>query len=261
MIFGVRKMNLLSKEFLKKNDIHWILSNKTTGKSSKLKIWCKCGLCGLEKWVYFQNIKWLKSTRCHTCGNTRHNLSSSRIYRIWICMRARCNNQKNSGYKDYGGRGIKICSTWYDFETFYTWAMNNGYSDKLSIDRINNNGNYSPKNCRWATHKEQARNKRSNVVIDGIVITDWAKLLGVSNYCLISRIKTHGLSNKILKPKRKEFSKFPGVSFDKSNNNKKPWRVRFGYKGKVFSFGRYQTEEEAAKAYRKRKSELKKLSR
>ena len=81
-------------------------------------------------------------------------------------MKERCLNKKNPAFKNYGGRGISVCAEWIsDFMNFYTWAINNGYNDNLSIDRINNNGNYEPNNCRWADKKEQGRNKRNNVIV------------------------------------------------------------------------------------------------
>ena len=87
--------------------------------------------------------------------------SKLRIYSIFYTMLKRCYNSRNTLYLGYGARGIRVCDDWKnDFKSFYIWAMSNGYTDELSIDRIDNNGNYEPSNCRWVTLTVQARNKR-----------------------------------------------------------------------------------------------------
>ena len=80
-------------------------------------------------------------------------------------MKDRCLNKRAQRYSDYGGRGISICNEWLEFTNFYSWAMLNGYSDSLSIDRNNNNGNYEPNNCRWATSLQQSNNRRDNSTV------------------------------------------------------------------------------------------------
>ena len=86
--------------------------------------------------------------------------TKNRIYHCWANMKSRCLNSNNKWYEHYGKRGITICDEWMDFNSFYQWSINNGYSENLSIDRINNNKGYSPDNCRWATASQQSRNRR-----------------------------------------------------------------------------------------------------
>lgn len=92
-----------------------------------------------------------------------HGLSHTRLYGIWAGMKHRCTNEKHSSYIHYGGRGIAICDEWLDFLSFRSWALSNGYEDELSLDRIDNDGNYCPENCRWVSLEAQANNKRGTV--------------------------------------------------------------------------------------------------
>ena len=108
---------------------------------------------------------------------------------IWRCYR-----KEHSSYKYYGGRGIKVCDEWQKFEPFYQWALNTGYSEKLTLDRIDNEGNYEPSNCRWATPKEQANNRRVNRLVtfngETKTVTEWAELLGVTHQAMSERLNS-----------------------------------------------------------------------
>lgn len=116
----------------------------------------------------------------------------TRLYNIWCGLKKRCYNPKDSCYSYYGGRGIIVCSEWlHDFDSFHQWSIRNGYSESLTIDRIDTNGNYAPDNCRWITHDEQQRNRNNNIRVDhngeSKTISEWSKLLGVSDKTLYKR--------------------------------------------------------------------------
>lgn len=96
-----------------------------------------------------------------------HGLTNTRLYRIWQSMISRCENKNNNRYYAYGRRGIRVCDDWRnDFMAFYNWAMENGYRDNLTIDRKDNDKDYSPRNCKWSTSYEQANNKRTNRTVE-----------------------------------------------------------------------------------------------
>ncbi len=125
--------------------------------------------CGKFRKTTLNNIKRLKSCGCLSKALTlaakiKHGQSGTRIHGIWLNMKRRCDDPKIRNYVYYGGRGIYVCKEWVnDFKVFYEWAMQNGYSDTLTIDRINVNGNYEPSNCRWATYEQQANNKTTTI--------------------------------------------------------------------------------------------------
>lgn len=145
-------------------------AQKYLGKSKWLCL-CDCGnFCNVCAYS-------LKSGNTKSCGcynkeiaistNTTHSFSKTKLYGVWLGMRRRCHNQNDKKYNLYGGRGITVCPAWRnDFKIFYDWAINNGYAETLTIDRIDVNGNYEPNNCRWVNWKEQARNKRNNHIVE-----------------------------------------------------------------------------------------------
>lgn len=110
-------------------------------------------------------------------------------------MRERCSNEHLSYYKNYGGRGIRVCEEWEDYSHFKEWALANGYQDELSIDRIDNDKGYCPQNCRWVTNKKQANNRRSNKKItyngETKTIAEWADFLGMNYTTLHQRISAY----------------------------------------------------------------------
>src|SRR5699024_1643536 len=119
----------------------------------------------------------------------------SRINSIYRKMKERCLQENNARFSDYGGRGISICEEWLGnngFMNFYKWAMANGYADNLSIDRINNDGNYEPSNCRWVEARVQANNVRSNHLItyqnETHTIAEWSRIRGIPYQRLLQRI-------------------------------------------------------------------------
>ena len=150
------------------------LSPAYCGKSNNVFWHCQCD-CGNLCIVNSQNLKSGKTKSCgclrtHRCierNKARGNeipRNKNRLYRIYYGMRTRCYNTKDQHYKYYGARGISICPLWLEsFSAFESWALSHGYDPALSIDRIDNDGNYEPSNCRWATANEQNKNKRHNI--------------------------------------------------------------------------------------------------
>ena len=113
-----------------------------------------------------------------------HGLRNTRLYSIWKSMRSRCNNPNTISYKYYGAKGVAVCDEWNSFKAFYTWATKHGYSDELSLDRVDSSGNYEPQNCRWIPISEQQRNRSDNcnITINGDTkcLSEWARFYGIS---------------------------------------------------------------------------------
>lgn len=159
---------------------------------------CICS-CGNER---IATTKGLRKGTIKSCGclisdvlkerNTTHGLSKTRLYFVWHHMKNRCYRPETKQFKDYGGRGIKVCEEWHRFEPFRNWALSHGYRDDLTIDRIDVNGNYCPENCRFVDRKNQNRNRRNNHLLtyNGITLcmAEWAERVGLKRDTLKDRI-------------------------------------------------------------------------
>lgn len=151
-----------------------------------------CLQCGkVRVWKsHFNRAKRL--TRCQKCAVSKHGEALTRLWTIWTGINSRCATHASKGHPHYSGRGIKVCQEWHAYEPFAAWAKANGYAEGLQIDRIDNDGPYSPENCRWVTPAENSRNRRTNKMLtfNGRTqcITDWAKEMGVYNTLLCKRL-------------------------------------------------------------------------
>lgn len=161
---------------------------------------CRCD-CGKESFVPVTD---LTSGKTKSCGCLKKELVSksflkhgdtgSRLYRIWQGMKGRCYNENRETYKYYGGKGIVVCDEWLnDYDAFKTWALNCGYSDDLTIDRIDYDGNYEPENCRWITKAEQAANTSKNyrITINKSTrhLSEWCKIFCVRYDVVYGRLR------------------------------------------------------------------------
>lgn len=130
--------------------------------------------------------------------NKTHNKSNTKIYRVWNGIKQRCNNPNDDFYYCYGLKGVRICEEWgNDFSCFYDWSIKNGYKEGLTIDRIKNDGNYEPNNCRWVDNSTQQRNrgdrKRYNFNGKELLLCEISELTGIKLITLYMRIKRgHG---------------------------------------------------------------------
>lgn len=165
---------------------------------------CECGRVGEFR------LPALRSGKTRSCGcfsrevavergrrqsarNVKHGKSGTAEYGIWVGMLNRCENPENPGYGNYGGRGIRVCQRWRESFLAFLEDMGPRPAAGLSIDRVDNDGDYEPGNCRWATSREQARNTRSNVLVehDGetLCVAEWAERYGICPSLLHSRLK------------------------------------------------------------------------
>ena len=165
-------------------------------------VWeCIC-ICGNTHYVPGSSLRTGKSTSCGCYKSdwtvnkfTTHGLSKHPLHAIWDGMKTRCYDANRLKFKDYGSRGITVCDEWRnDFKAFYDWSIANGWVEGLSIDRIDNDGNYEPSNCRWADNSVQANNSRHCHYItyngETLTISQWARKIGLKPSTLNVRIRS-----------------------------------------------------------------------
>lgn len=160
---------------------------------------CKCD-CGNTIVTTRQNLRKgdTKSCGCLKSDETKrrlttHGESKSVLYKRWKAMRKRCQNKNSSDYPHYGGRGIRVCEEWQDYTVFEKWALTHGYSNELSIDRVDVNGNYEPANCRFVSMKEQCNNRSNNISVtyagEQYTLSKLAEAKGIQYSTLYERVK------------------------------------------------------------------------
>lgn len=174
----------------------------TKGKG-KMATWlCRCD-CGNTSVVVGSR---LRSGRIKSCGcwriecvseaNTKHGACKGgkrlRLYRIWEGMVVRCVNSKSKDFNNYGGRGIKVCGEWKEYEPFRDWALTNGYTDNMEIDRINTDGDYTPENCRWVDDYGNADNRRNTRFWHGVALAEICRKVGIPTTLNGSKTKEYG---------------------------------------------------------------------
>ena len=172
-------------------------------RGEKLTRWlCRCD-CGTIKVIRASELIGNRTLSCGCLGKerrkaaiTKHGISNTRVYHAYLGMLNRCFDNTNDNYKSYGGRGITVCDEWKGengAENFYKWAMNNGYEDNLTLDRINVNGSYEPDNCRWVSMLVQNNNKRDNVFIthngETRTMKEWSRITGIGYTTIKERIR------------------------------------------------------------------------
>lgn len=192
---------------MKKSDLHGLRFGRLVvceeaGRTAKKNVlWlCRCD-CGATAVVSSTNLVQGHTRSCgciHRAQNVQHGMTNSKLYGVWTNVKTRCSNPKNRAYPHYGGRGITLCQEWQDFSAFSRWALENGYAEGLTLDRVDVDGPYSPENCRWVNMKTQQNNRRNNHYIEFAgqkkTLSEWAEQTGIGSATLRTRLVVLGWS-------------------------------------------------------------------
>lgn len=193
-------IDLTGKKFGRLTVIERDYEKKSGGKTPRVYWKCSCE-CGNITVVQSDSLRSGYTTSCGCYGKeqrlkvqTKHGLSGTRIERIYYNMISRCYNSNTPKFKNHGGRGIKVCEEWLGengLTNFNEWAINNGYDKSLTLDRINNDGDYAPNNCRWTTNEIQHKNRRTTIYIEfngeRKTVQEWSKELDIPTNTIYGR--------------------------------------------------------------------------
>ena len=201
LVIKMRKINHIGERYGRLVVVEEAQSIRRKSDNRSITQWvCKCD-CGNTVIVKTDCL----GKRTNSCGclsyencsklKKTHGMTKTRLFTIWMNMKHRCNDKNNKSYKNYGGRGIKICEEWKDsFIIFKNWAYENGYDDSLTIERIDVNGDYCPENCTWIPLNEQCKNKRTSrkYTFNGEThcMTDWSKIYNIDFSALRKRLNS-----------------------------------------------------------------------
>lgn len=191
----------MKKDLTGKRFGHLIVLVRCGSKNNRTVWACRCD-CGniIEVDTHSLTSGNTKSCGCKkyghyfTHGETKEG--QTRLYRIWSAMKGRCTNKNNARFYLYGKKGIKVCEEWQRFEPFRDWAVSNGYTDELTIDRIDYSGDYTPENCRWTTYKVQSNNTSRNHYVTAfgktMTISQWSDRSGIPDRTIAARLNLLG---------------------------------------------------------------------
>lgn len=195
----------------------WTILEEAPSRNGERYVKCRC-ICGTEKILQFRSVRTGHSRSCGCLRaritkerSTKHGQAGtdrrSREYRIWANMKSRCQNKRSADYSRYGGRGIKVCDRWQDFEKFFSDMGR--CPPGLTLERKNNSLGYNPANCEWAPQAKQQRNRRDTRLITykekTMCLTDWADFLGISRSTLQWRLNHgHTIHDSIVKAGKSE---------------------------------------------------------
>lgn len=187
----MKKINLIGQKFGVLTVLKYVEDHILPNGRHYNKVECLCDVCG-NTHIKFTNTLHNECICPNLPKRKSHGKSNTPLYNVWYGIKQRCYYKKHIGYERYGGRGIAMCDDWRNnFQTFYDWSMSNGYKNGLQIDRIDNDGNYEPSNCRWVDKFTNANNKSTNITFTHdsktMSLKAWCRYLNISYKTCMTR--------------------------------------------------------------------------